>query len=48
MNDETQKIIKSIKSQFSEKLNLLINDFVIRDNKAFVTLKAKNYDDAKS
>ena len=47
MNDEKQKIIKSIKSQFSEKLNLLIDDFVIRDNKAFVTLKAKNYDDAK-
>ena len=41
MNDETQKIIRSIKSQFSEKLNLLINDFVIRDNKAFVTLKLK-------
>ena len=47
MNDETQKIIKSFKSQFSEKLNQLIDDFVIRDNKAFVTLKAKNYDDAK-
>ena len=47
MNDEIQNIIKSFKSQFSEKLNQLIDDFVIRDNKAFVTLKAKNYDDAK-
>ncbi len=48
MNDKNEKYINSLISSFSSKLRPLIEDFVIRDNKAFVTLKAKNYNDAKN
>ncbi|MBF95854.1 MAG: Iron-sulfur cluster carrier protein [Alphaproteobacteria bacterium MarineAlpha9_Bin4] len=48
MNDKNQKLINSLISSFSVKLKPLVNDFVIRDNKAFITLKAKDYDDAKN
>ena len=46
MNDENQKLIKTLIAAFGSKLKPLVEDFVIKNNKAFVTLKAKNYDDA--
>ena len=46
MNDKNQKLVNSIINDFSTKLKPLIQDFVIKDNKAFVTLKAKDYKDA--
>ena len=41
MSDTNQKLIKSLMNDFSAELKPLIQDFVIRDNKAFITLNAK-------
>ena len=46
MSDTNQKLIKSLMNDFSAELKPLIQDFVIRDNKAFITLNAKDYKDA--
>ena len=46
MNDKNQKLVNSIIIDFSTKLKSLIQDFVIKDKKAFITLKAKDYNDA--
>ena len=48
MNDKNQKLVNSLLNNFSAKLKLLVDDLVIRDNKAFLTLKAKDYNDAKN
>ncbi len=48
MNDKNQKLVNSLLNNFNTKLKLLVNDLVIRDNKAFLTLKAKDYNDAKN
>ena len=47
MNEREQNLVKIIIKSFSEKLKPLVEDFIIRENKAFVTLKASNYKDAK-
>ena len=47
MNEREQNLVKIIIKSFSKKLKPLVEDFIIRENKAFVTLKASNYKDAK-
>ena len=47
MKDKEQNLIKTIINSFSNKLKPLVEDFIIKDNKAFVTLKALDYEDAK-
>ena len=47
MNEKEQNLVKTIINSFSNKLKPLVEDFVIKDNKAFVTLKALDLKDAK-
>ena len=47
MNEKEQSLIKIITNTFSSKLKPLVEDFIIKENKAFVTLKALDYEDAK-
>ena len=47
MNEADQNLVKTIINSFSNKLKPLVEDFVIKENKAFVTLKALDYKDAK-
>ncbi len=47
MTNKDENLIKTIISSFSKKLKPLVEDFVIRENKAFVTLKALDYENAK-
>ena len=47
MNEKEQNLVKTIINSFSNKLKPLVEDFVIKDNKAFVTLKALDQKDAE-
>ena len=47
MNERDQNLVKTLINSFSSKLKPLVDDFIIRENKAFVTLKALDYNDAK-
>lgn len=47
MNERDQNLVKTLINSFSSKLKPLVEDFIIKENKAFVTLKALDYNDAK-
>ena len=47
MNEKEHNLVKKLINSFSNKLKPLVEDFVIKDNKAFVTLKALNQKDAE-
>ena len=47
MNERDQNLVKTLINSFSNKLKPLVDDFIIKENKAFVTLKALDYNDAK-
>ena len=47
MNERDQNLVKTLINSFSSKLKPLVDDFIIKENKAFVTLKALDYNDAK-
>ena len=47
MNEKEQNLVKTLINSFSNKLKPLVEDFVIKENKAFVTLKALDLKDAK-
>ena len=40
MKDKEQNLIKTIINSFSNKLKPLVDDFIIKDNKAFVYTKS--------
>ena len=47
MNEKEHNLVKTLVNSFSNKLKPLVEDFIIKENKAFVTLKALDLKDAK-
>ena len=47
MNEKEHKLVKTLINSFSDKLKPLVEDFIIKENKAFVTLKASDHKNAK-